>query len=82
VIIKASKHELFRISNLHEGYERHVIKLTLATLEEFQERDKMGVVAKSRSYGVNRKPKREQIQSYVCRILCEITTRHNEEISV
>jgi len=31
--------ELFQISNLHEWYERHVIKPTLATLKEFQERD-------------------------------------------
>ncbi|KAL6417010.1 hypothetical protein ACFW04_011091 [Cataglyphis niger] len=31
--------ELFRTSDLHDWYERRVIELTLASLEEFQERD-------------------------------------------
>jgi len=36
----------------------------------------MGVVANPRSYG-----KRKQVQSYTCRMLCEITTRNNDEES-
>jgi len=36
----------------------------------------MGVVANPRSYG-----KCKQVQSYACRILCEITARHNDEES-
>lgn len=31
--------KLFNTSNLHEWYERHVLEPTLASLEEFQERD-------------------------------------------
>jgi len=37
--INKRNYELFRTSNLHEWYERHVIESTLAALEEFQERD-------------------------------------------
>jgi len=37
--INTKNYELFRTSNLHEWYERHVIEPTLAALEEFQERD-------------------------------------------
>ena len=32
-------YELFQTSNLREWYEQHVIESTLASLEEFQERD-------------------------------------------
>ena len=37
--INMRNRELFRTSNLHEWYELHVIEPTLASLEEFQERD-------------------------------------------
>jgi len=36
----------------------------------------MGVVTNLRSYG-----KRKQVQSYACRMLCEITARHNDKES-
>ncbi|XP_077263129.1 uncharacterized protein LOC143897999 [Temnothorax americanus] len=37
--IATRNYELFRESDLHEWYKRHVIEPTLAKLEEFQERD-------------------------------------------
>jgi len=37
--INTRNYELFRTSNLHEWYERHIIEPTLVALEEFQERD-------------------------------------------
>ncbi|XP_070169337.1 uncharacterized protein [Polyergus mexicanus] len=37
--INTRNYELFRRSDLHEWYERRVVELTLASLEEFQERD-------------------------------------------
>ncbi|XP_039302752.1 uncharacterized protein LOC105206891 [Solenopsis invicta] len=37
--VTTKNYELYRISNLHEWYEQHVIKITLTMLDEFQERD-------------------------------------------
>jgi hypothetical protein len=37
--VNTRNYELFRTSDLHEWYERRVIEPTLASLEEFQERD-------------------------------------------
>ncbi|XP_029675188.1 uncharacterized protein LOC115242785, partial [Formica exsecta] len=37
--INIRNYELFRMSDLHEWYERRVVEPTLASLEEFQERD-------------------------------------------
>ncbi|XP_070161381.1 LOW QUALITY PROTEIN: uncharacterized protein [Polyergus mexicanus] len=37
--VNTKNYELFRTSDLHEWYERRVVEPTLASLEEFQERD-------------------------------------------
>ncbi|KYM94186.1 hypothetical protein ALC62_15190 [Cyphomyrmex costatus] len=37
--INSKNYELYRYTDLREWYERHVIEPTLASLEEFQERD-------------------------------------------
>ncbi|XP_070169329.1 uncharacterized protein [Polyergus mexicanus] len=37
--VNTRNYELFRTSDLHEWYERRVVEPTLASLEEFQERD-------------------------------------------
>jgi len=70
-------YELFRTSNLHEWYERHVIEPTLAALEEFQESGSVTTDGHCHESSILRK----QVQSYACRMLCEITARHNGEES-
>ena len=39
IILITKNYKLFQTSNLREWYERHVIEPTLASFEEFQERD-------------------------------------------
>jgi len=75
--INTRNYELFRTSNLHEWYERHVIEPTLA-LEEFQERGSGWELSRILDLTVN--VNRYNL-SYACRMLCEITARHNDEES-
>ena len=43
--INIKNREIYRYTDLHEWYEQHIIEPTLTSLEEFQERDSVGIVA-------------------------------------
>jgi len=74
--INMRNYELFQTSSLRK-YERHVIEPTLAALEEFQEHDTRGcALSRILDLTVN-----VNMYNPMCRMLCEIIARHNDEES-